>query len=31
VFHTYSVCGLGVEELSHANSLLELTALGGQA
>ncbi|WP_433550391.1 DUF899 domain-containing protein [Micromonospora zamorensis] len=31
VFHTYSTYDRGVEELSQADSLLELTALGGQA
>ncbi|BCB89700.1 hypothetical protein Psuf_070130 [Phytohabitans suffuscus] len=31
VFHTYSAYDRGVEELGHARSLLELTALGGHA
>ncbi|MFF5056735.1 DUF899 family protein, partial [Micromonospora sp. NPDC000663] len=31
VFHTYSAYDRRVEELSQADSLLELTALGGQA
>ena len=31
VFHTYSVYLRGVEDLSRADSLLELTAFGGQA